>query len=122
MVRGGCLAWLIAAREAVDAVKLELTPLKVLPALFISRARTFPFARIMNGSLRFPRHDASRSQTEIVKEVHIEMGKEKEMEMVMAMERLNSRQTVCYRRVKLFYRTVTCAIDSDGSSAYFLSL
>lgn len=87
------MAWLIAAREAVDAVKLELTPLKVLPALFISRARTFPFARIMNGSLRFPRHDASRSQTEIVKEVQMEMGKEKEMEMVMEMERLNSRQT-----------------------------
>lgn len=97
------MAWLIAAREAVDAVKLELTPLKVLPALFISRARTFPFARIMNGSLRFPRHDASHSQTEIVKEVQM---------LVMAMERLNSRQTVCYRRVKLFYQTVTCAIDA----------
>lgn len=27
----GASAWLIAAREAVDAVKLELTPLKVLP-------------------------------------------------------------------------------------------
>lgn len=77
----------------------------------------------MNGSLRFPRHDASHSQTEIVKEVQMEVGKEKEMEMVMAMERLNSRQTVCYRRVKLFYQTVSCAMDTvDDSSAYFLFL
>lgn len=115
------MAWLIAAREAVDAVKLELTPLKVLPALFISRARTFPFARIMNGSLRFPRHDASHSQTEIVKEVQIEVGKE--MKLVMAMERLNSRQTICYRRVKLFYQNVSCAIDTvENSRAQFLSL
>lgn len=36
------MAWLIAAREAVDAVKLELTPLKVLPAINFQHSN-FPF-------------------------------------------------------------------------------